>query len=102
MYSSVITGIDTYLIETKQKGNFADSTRKVETIGYVVVDVKTNDGLHGIGLTYHEVGGEAICDFIIKAIGQRYIGRSPFETEALYDDVFAYMCGVGIQCFKCT
>lgn len=93
--NTVITGIDTYLIETKQKGNFSDSTRKVETIGYVVVVVHTNTGIDGIGLTYHEVGGEAICEFIVKSIGKKYIGRSPLETEQIYDDVFAYMRGVG-------
>lgn len=95
MAKTIIESVDAYLVETKQKGNFADSTRKVETIGYVVVDIKTNDGLHGIGLTYHEVGGEAVCEFIKKAIGPRYIGRSPLETEAIYDDVFGYIRGVG-------
>jgi len=82
-----ITGIDTYLIETKQKGTFADSTRKVETIGYVVVDVKTDAGIHGIGVTYHEVGGEAIATFILKSLGPKLIGRSPFETEGFYDEL---------------
>lgn len=95
MKDAIITGIDTYLIETKQKGNFYDATRKVETIGYVVVEVQTDVGLKGVGLTYHEVGGEAVCEFIVKAIGQKYIGRSILETEQLYDDVFAYMRGVG-------
>ncbi len=90
-----VTGIDVYLIETKQKGNFSDSTRKVETIGYVVVDVKTNAGIHGIGVTYHEVGGEAIAEFILKSLGPKLIGRSPIETEAYYDDMVAYMRGVG-------
>ncbi len=95
MLDSKIVKIDAYLIETKMKGNFADSTRKVETIGYVVVDVTTDTGLHGIGTTYHEVGGEAICEFIKSSIGSKFIGRSPLETEALYDEVFAYMRGVG-------
>jgi L-rhamnonate dehydratase len=90
-----VSGIDVYLVETKSKGDFSDSTRKVETIGYVVVDVRTDSGLHGIGVTYHEVGGEAIAEFILKSIGQKIIGRSPLETEAIYDDIFAYMRGVG-------
>ena len=44
-----ITQIDVKLCETQIKGNFADSTRKVETIGFVVVDVQTDQGIHGIG-----------------------------------------------------
>lgn len=95
MINSKIADIKTYLIETKAKGNFSDSTRKVETIGYVVVEVITDTGIHGIGVTYHEVGGEAICEFINKSIGHLLIGRSPLETEALYEEVFAYMRGVG-------
>jgi L-alanine-DL-glutamate epimerase-like enolase superfamily enzyme len=95
LVNSKISDIKTYLIETKQKGNFSDSTRKVETIGYVVVEVITDTGLKGIGVTYHEVGGEAICEFIHKSIGHLLIGSSPLETEALYDEVFAYMRGVG-------
>ncbi len=95
MHDSKVIKIDTYLIETKAKGDFSDATRKVETIGYVVVDITTDDGIHGYGLTYHEVGGEAICEFIRSSIGPKLIGRSPLETEAIYDDIFAYMRGVG-------
>lgn len=90
-----ITGIDVTLCETRVKGNFADSTRNVETIGFAVVDVSTDQGLHGIGVTYHEVGGEAIRDFIKYAIEPKMIGRSPFETEVLYEENFHYMRGVG-------
>ncbi len=95
MYNAKIATINTYLIETKVKGNFSDSTRKVETIGYVVVDLITDNGLHGFGVTYHEVGGEAICEFIRSSIGPRLIGKSPLETETLYDETLAYMRGVG-------
>lgn len=90
-----ISDIKVTLIETRIKGNFADSTRNVETIGFVVVDVATDQGLHGIGVTYHEVGGEAIREFINYAIKPRLVGRSPFETEALYEENFHYMRGVG-------
>ena len=90
-----ITGIDVTLCETSVKGNFADSTRNVETIGFVVVQVHTNQGAQGIGVTYHEVGGEAIRDFIKYAVEPKITGRSPFETEALYEEFFHYMRGVG-------
>ena len=90
-----ITGIDVTLCETRVKGDFADSTRKVETIGFVVVEVSTDQGYHGIGVTYHEVGGEAIRDFIKYAIEPKMLGRDPMETEALYEEFFHYMRGVG-------
>lgn len=90
-----ITGIDVHLCETRVKGNFADSTRNVETIGFVVVNVHTDQGIDGIGVTYHEVGGEAIRDFVKFAIEPKLTGRNPFETEALYEENFHYMRGVG-------
>ena len=90
-----ITDIKVTLCDTRVKGNFADSTRQVETIGFAVVEVETNVGITGIGVTYHEVGGEAIREFIRHAIKPKFIGRNPFETEALYKETFHYMRGVG-------
>ena len=52
-----ITDVRVTLCDTRVKGNFADSTRQVETIGFAVVEVDTNVGITGIGVTYHEVGG---------------------------------------------
>ena len=76
-----ISGIDVWLMETKIKGNFADSTRTVGTIGFVVVNVRTDGGLNGIGVTYHEVGGEAIREFVKLAIEPKLIGRSPWKPK---------------------
>ncbi len=90
-----ITSIDVTLCETSVKGDFADSTRNVETIGFVVVQVNTDRGIQGMGVTYHEVGGEAIRDFIKYAVEPKLIGRNPFETEVLYEEFFHYMRGVG-------
>ena len=95
MGTPVVDSVRVWLCETKVKGNFADSTRQVETIGFVVVAVGLSDGRTGIGVTYHEVGGEAIRQFILTDIAPRLKGRSPFETEALYEENFHYMRGVG-------
>ena len=62
---------------------------------FAVVEVETNVGITGISVTYHEVGGEAIREFIRHAIKPKFIGRNPFETEALYKETFHYMRGVG-------
>jgi L-alanine-DL-glutamate epimerase-like enolase superfamily enzyme len=91
----VVSSIDVYLVETPVKGNFSDSTRKVETIGYVVVDITTKQGVHGVGLTYHEVGGQAVKAMIDYDIAPNVIGRNPFETESIYSSNFAYFRSVG-------
>lgn len=74
---------------------FQDATRKVETVGMCVVQVATDEGLTGIGVTYHEVGGEAIRELIDKYYAPKIIGRTPFETEAVWEELFHYARGVG-------
>ena len=95
MKNQKISSIDTYLVETAVKGKFSDSTRKVETIGFVVVDIATDEGLHGLGVTYNEVGGEAVKEMIDKALAPKLLGRDPLATETLYEETFHYMRGVG-------
>lgn len=74
---------------------FQDATRKVETVGMCVVEVTTDQGLTGIGVTYHEVGGESIKSIIDCYFGPKVIGRTPFETEEIWEELFHYARGVG-------
>jgi len=90
-----IAKVETHLVSTSVADGFADSTRKVEVIGYTIVRVTTDQGLEGIGITYHEVGGEATRSLIEYNIAPRLIGRDPFETETLWAEFFAYLRGVG-------
>ena len=95
MKDAKISNVEVYLVERAVKGNFADSTRNVETIGYAVTVVTLDNGLYGVGLTYHEVGGEAIREFVLRALKPKLLGRSPFETEAIWEECFHYIRGVG-------
>ena len=95
MKDARISNVEVYLVERAVKGNFADSTRNVETIGYAVTVVTLDNGLYGVGLTYHEVGGEAIREFVLRALKPKLLGRSPFETEAIWEECFHYIRGVG-------
>ena len=90
-----IAAVEVHLVSAPVAEGFADSTRKVETIGYTIVRVTTDQGLEGFGITYHEVGGEATRSLIDTNIAPRLIGRDPFETEALWQEFFAYLRGVG-------
>lgn len=92
--STKIEDIKVYLVGVQAKKNLADSTRKVETIGITVVDVVTNDGIHGYGFTYYEVGGEAIREFILNSVKPRLLGRNPLETECFFADISQYARGV--------
>ena len=90
-----IKKIDVHLVSEAVGGNLADSTRKVETIGFLIVRVTTDQGLEGIGVTYHEVGGEATRELILRTIAPALIGRDPLETDAIWNDMVPYLRGVG-------
>lgn len=90
-----IKKIDVHLVSEAVPAGFADSTRKVENIGFLLVRVTTDQGLEGIGITYHEVGGEATREMIRRDIAPRIIDRDPFDTELIWSDFFQYLRGVG-------
>ena len=95
MTNHKISKIDVHLVSAPVKGGFADATRKVETVGYTIVRITTNSGLEGFGITYHEVGGEATRCLIEKNMAPKLIGRSPLETEVIWQEFFHYLRGVG-------
>ena len=90
-----ITGINVYVSATRVTGNFADSSRDISDMGFVIAEVTTDAGVSGIGLTYQEVGCEAIRQFIKGTIEPLVVGMSPFETEVIWEKVFNYFRGVG-------
>ena len=58
-------------------------TGDVEYVGYSNAKFKTTDnttdqGLEGLGITYHEVGGEATVALIQRNMTPNLIGRDPF------------------------
>lgn len=95
MTNQTIADIRVYLAAHPVPAGFSDATRKVESIGFLVVQIVTNQGLEGIGVTYHEVGGEATKDLIERNMAPRLIGRSPLETERLWWEMLSYLRGVG-------
>lgn len=90
-----IAKVEVFLVKQRVKMGLEDATRKVDNIGYTIVQLTTNEGLTGFGVTYNEVGGEATKNLIDKSIAPKIIGRSPFETEVIWQDMFQYLRGVG-------
>lgn len=95
MKNQKIKNIKVHLVSGPIKGSFADATRTVEKVGFVIVRVITDQGLEGIGITYHEVGGEATKDLILRSILPKIKDRDPLQTEEIYNDLVPYMRGVG-------
>jgi L-alanine-DL-glutamate epimerase-like enolase superfamily enzyme len=90
-----IRQIEVHLVSAPVPSGIADATRQVETIGFLLVRVTTDLGLEGIGVTYHEVGGEATRELIRRNIAPRLMGRDPLQTEAIWQELFHYLRGVG-------
>ena len=90
-----IADIKVHLVSAPVLGRYADATRKVETVGFVVVRITTDQGLEGFGVTYHEVGGEATKLLIERNFTPRLIGRDPLEHEVIYADFVGYLRGIG-------
>lgn len=93
--SHKIAKVEVSLVSQPVTTGAADATRKVETIGFLIVKLTTDQGLEGFGVTYHEVGGEATQVLIEENIKDKLIGRDPFETDAFLNEMSAYLRGVG-------
>lgn len=81
--SQKIKKIVVHLVSLPVAAGLADATRKVESVGYTVVRITTEQGLEGMGLTYHEMGGEATKAFILNNFVPKLIDCDPFANVAL-------------------
>lgn len=90
-----IERVRVHLVAQPVTSGCADATRKVESIGFTIVRITTKSGIEGFGVTYNEVGGEATKVLIDQNIAPKMIGRDPFETEKLWNEMAAYLRGVG-------
>lgn len=90
-----ITNVKVYVYGEMPPAGLADSTRQIGELGYVIVELETNEGISGIGLTYHEVGTEAICTFILKTIAPQIIGMNPLQHEIINEKIKADFRAVG-------
>lgn len=90
-----IADIKVHLVSGPVPGTYADATRQVETVGFTIVRIITDQGLEGVGITYHEVGGEATKVLIEKNFVPRLIGVDPLEHEVIYADFVQYLRGIG-------
>ncbi|MBT9431537.1 hypothetical protein JZM24_04085 [Candidatus Sodalis endolongispinus] len=93
--SHKISKIEVHLVSLPAAAGLADATRKVESVGYTVVRITTDQGLEGFGLTYHEVGGEATKALILNNFAPKLLNSDPFATEVLWEQFFHYLRGVG-------
>lgn len=90
-----ITGLKMYICGNPPRNDLADSTRQIGEVGYIIADVCTDAGIHGIGMTYCESGNEAIKEFAEKTLQPLVTGMNPFDTENIWEKCAQYFRAVG-------
>jgi len=93
-----IKDVETFVIDYPLQ-NIADSTRKVDKVGYVILCINTDLGVTRTGITYSEVGGNATKLLIEKEFINLLIGKDPFQTEFIWDEINQHMRGIGRKGF---
>ncbi|MDR2975938.1 MAG: mandelate racemase/muconate lactonizing enzyme family protein [Streptococcaceae bacterium] len=75
--------------------NLQDATRKIDRLGFVIVEIKTESGHTGIGYTSNGAGGKAVKSVIADYIAPKIIGKDPFESSVIWNEIVSYLRGVG-------
>ncbi|WP_068110734.1 mandelate racemase/muconate lactonizing enzyme family protein [Tropicimonas marinistellae] len=61
-----------------------DATNKVQALEFVMVEMKTSTGLHGVGFTYSvDIGGSAIAELAETYLAPLVIGMDPLDYERI-------------------
>jgi L-alanine-DL-glutamate epimerase-like enolase superfamily enzyme len=90
-----ITALETYLLSAPLPRAVSTSTHRITTVSEVVVKLTTDAGLVGIGEAHgpflFQPGQEGLrgVSNILKAITPLVIGQDPFDTERIWQDLFA-------------
>lgn len=71
-----VAKVEVFLVTYPIPAGLSDATRKVENIGFTIVQLTTDQGVTGFGVTYNEVGGEATKMMIETSIAPRIIGKN--------------------------
>jgi L-alanine-DL-glutamate epimerase-like enolase superfamily enzyme len=91
-----IKSVNVHLVSLPLKNAVADSWRRVESVGYTIVRIATDQGLEGHAVTYRDgSGGHAIRSLVNHGIAPRLIGRNPLETEVIWQELVQCFRGIG-------
>src|SRR5262245_8801443 len=90
-----VTGLDTSLISAPLTQAVSTSTHRITRVSEVVVKLTTDAGLVGIGEAHGPFlfqqgpdGLRSVSD-ILKAITPLVVGQDPFDTERIWQELFA-------------
>lgn len=80
-----ISNIHTNVYRLPPSVPWEDATNKVDGLEFVIVDIETDSGLVGTGLTYTvDIGGTAIKTLIEDYLANLVIGMNPLDYERIW------------------
>ncbi len=92
-----VTGLETYWLSAPLPQPVSTSTHRITSVSEVIVKLTTDAGLVGIGQG-HGPDLRAVVE-ILQAVSPLVVGHDPFDSERIWQDVFAltYTSVRGIQ-----
>jgi D-galactarolactone cycloisomerase len=89
-----ITALETYSLSAPLPQPVRTSTHRITQVSEVIVKLTTDSGLVGIGeahgpFLFQGADGLRNVNRILQTITPLVVGRDPFETEAIWQDLFA-------------
>ena len=81
-----IVSIESYVCRVPPSSPWEDATNKVQAIEFIFVDVKTDTGLAGTGISYSvDVGGTVIKALIDDYLAALVTGMDPLDYERIWN-----------------
>ncbi len=81
-----ITSIESYACRVPPASPWEDATNKVQAIELIFVEVRTDTGLSGTGVSYSvDVGGTAIKTLIDDYLAPLAVGMDPLDYERIWN-----------------
>lgn len=83
-----VTDVESFAISIPLDEPVAFATRTVEARDYVVVRVRTDTGLEGVGYSLGYDGSPILADVVSKLLAPIVVDRNPHDTERIWREMF--------------
>ncbi|MEM4139811.1 MAG: mandelate racemase/muconate lactonizing enzyme family protein [Nitrososphaeria archaeon] len=82
-----VRNLKTHLLKASCGKLISDSARVLDSIQLIIVSLKTDEGIDGIGYTYTLRGGEGVKAIIDKELSKIVQGKNPLEIEEIWNEM---------------
>ena len=90
-----ITGLQTHLVRLPGAPTLADIPDKADQYTFVTLQLRTDEGIEGIGMTFFGAGLAATLKSAVDQLGALTIGEDPLRPEAVVEKLRGAAKGAG-------